>query len=183
MRRQLVPFLLFLSLAGNLVFGMHLYNRDRHVTRVTWGYAVNNLWKHISWARTSVSPGPDGRVSGVDVYGVTLALEDLEGLQFLPYYNRRAEFPEINTIRQFLHYAQKTKALAIEEQGDTGKVSPESVERLAKVREGLELILQGNGRTNKMTQSRNPWNHAEWRDLWREIADGLRQMDFPPLPE
>lgn len=72
MRRQLAPFLIFLSVLANVVLGMHLYNRDREINRVTWGYAVNELWKHVSWASTSVTPGPDGRVSA-NLPGVTLA--------------------------------------------------------------------------------------------------------------
>lgn len=183
MRRQLVPFLVFLSVAANLILGLQLYNRDRQVNRVTWGYSVNVLWKHVNWASLNVIPGADGRVSDPGPDGIRLALEDLDGLQYLPHYNRRAEFADMNTIRQFLHYAERAHALAAKEQYESGKVSPESAERLTKIHEGLELVLRGQSRTNKLTQSRNPWNHAEWRDLWAEIADGLRQMDFLPLPE
>lgn len=183
MRRQLVPFLVLLSLVANVVFGLHLYSRDRHLNRVTWAHATYELWKHVNWASLNVTPGADGRVSDPVPEGIALALEDLEGLQYLPFYSQRAELAEVNTIRQFLHYAQRAQSVAAKEQYQSGKVSAESVERLTKIREGLELVLRGQRRTNEITQSPNPWNHAEWRAVWREVADSLRQMDFLPLPE
>ncbi|HYF91260.1 MAG TPA: hypothetical protein VD969_03330 [Symbiobacteriaceae bacterium] len=183
MRRQLAVYVLCFSLVANLFLGLQLYNRDLTLNQVTWGNAVSDLWKHVNWASISVTARSDGRVMGPDLEGLSEALEDLEALQYLPFYGQRASFEDVNTLRQFLRYTGLAYALALKEQGDTGTVSAESADRLQRIHEGLELVLQANERTNQLTNARKPWSHAPWRDLWREIAENLRQLDFVPLPE
>lgn len=90
---------------------------------------------------------------------------------------------DLRTLEQFLQYVARSHALALEEQGESGTISAESVRRLDSARKGLYFVLTHNDDTNELKSSRNPWNHAKWRAVWADIARGLREMEFVPLPE
>lgn len=181
--KQFLPFLIGLSLLGNLYLVRVIHQRDDHLNRFTWGNAVDTVWHHVNMMSVNLMPGPDGRLYHRTLPDVEPARRSLELLRSLPHYNRRVDPDDMRTLEQFLRYADRSYALAVQEQGEAGKPSPESQERLAKVREGMEFILTHQDRTNQVKSSQNPWNHAEWRAVWRSTADGLKAMEFVPLPD
>lgn len=181
--KQLTPYLIALSLAGNLFLARELYNRDRELNLVAWGNSVDKVWKYTHWASSDLLPRNDGRVVTPIPQGAVLAPQSLDALQSLPHYGRRVGGDDLRTVQQFLRYAQRAYEEAAKEQGESGQVSPESVQRLTKVSEGLVLMARHQARTNELKQSRNPWNHAAWREVWHSIATGLRAIEFVPLPE
>ncbi len=181
--RQLAPYLVLLSVVGNLYLGAQTYNRDKEINLVTWGNSVDDVWKYFHWLSMDLMPQPDGRVSTTAPQGLTLARESLDSLRSLPYFNRRVENDDLRTLEQFLRYASESYAVAVKEQGEKGTVSAESVQRLTKLKEGLVLVVRHQQTTNQLKSSSNPWNHAQWRSMWHNLATGLQAIDFVPLPQ
>ncbi|MFZ5827039.1 MAG: hypothetical protein ACOY94_22320 [Bacillota bacterium] len=181
--KQLVPFLILFSVGANLFLVGHIYQRDDFLNRYTWGNGVDAVWKAINWASLSMHPYPEGAVIPPRSQGVEMATESLEWLRSLPHYNKRVDGDDMRTLLQFLRYADQVYTLSAKEQSETGTLTPESALRLARVKEGLEMILHQQDRTNRFKVSRNPWNHDQWRSVWQEIAEGLRQIEFVPLPQ
>lgn len=103
--RRIAPYLILLSIVANVGFAAHLYGRDEHLNRITWGNYVDEFWQHADWASHDMTPRPDGRMVTPLPDGAWLAIEDLHALQSLPHYGRRAEFADTNTLRHFLQYA------------------------------------------------------------------------------
>lgn len=181
--KQLLPYLITLSLIANAFLGLQIYNRDRDLNLYTWGNAVDTVWKEINWASGDLVPRSDGRVMPQADLAVRMALDDLELLRSLPHYSKRVPEDDMRTLEQFLRYANQAYFAAAKEQGAGGTVSAQSAQRLARVKEALEFILRHQSQTNRAKSSRYPWNHGEWRAVWADIAAGLRAMDFVPLDE
>ncbi len=176
-------FLVALSLFGNIYLMWNIYERDRYVNWITWGNTVNFLWWAIDEERVDpIRPDPEGFAPP---RGAERALEIIETVRTLPYYNQRVEYDEMRTLELFLRYSRRANEVAAAELKENGRMSDESVERLTKLNAGLERIVSYQSRTNELAQreSRNPWNHAEWRAIWQDIVNDLRSMEFVPLPE
>lgn len=60
--KQFRPFLLILSLIGNIWLARHIYNQDHTLNPYTWGNHVGKIWQHLSWAESDLVTGKDGRV-------------------------------------------------------------------------------------------------------------------------
>lgn len=183
MRKQLGLYLVLLSVVANIFLGLQLCNRDLHLNKYTWGNAVERLWHQVNMASLNAEPRAGGVMVTPTLEGALLALEQLEFLQSLPHYDQRVDDDDMRTLRQFLRYAQAAHEQAAKEQKENGGATAESVKRLRKVKEGLEFILRGQSVTNQAKVSRNPWNHKAWRAVWHDLAEGLKQMEFVPLPE
>lgn len=180
--RQLVPYLIALSLIGNLYLGAQFYQRDQHLNRVTWGNSVDELWMEINSASLAIGRDAATPLHSPTLHGAYQALERLEALRSLPHYRSRVDDDDVRTLQQFLRYAARAYDLAFNEQKEQGTMSQSSALRLERVKAGLEFALSHQSQTNQAKQSQNPWNHGEWRAMWSRLAAGLRETEFVPLP-
>jgi len=176
--KQLMPWLLVLSLGANLYLGYGIWERDRHANWILWGNTTRAFAKYAHWGTLDVE-GPDYSNSR----GLTLANETLESIRWLPHYSDRVDDADLRTIEMFLRYADASLGLATREQLKTGAASEESRRRLDRVREGLRLIVEVSSRINELQKDAYIWRDGEWRKMWHEMAQQLNQIEFLPLPK
>lgn len=179
--RQLIPWLLLLSLGANIYLGLVLVRRDQWVNTYLWGNTTARFFQQVNQGSLGVAPGSSLQSARE---GLAQALESLHSLQYLPYYRERVDHGDWDALRRFISYAAQSTAAALREQSESGQVSERSRARLAVVREGLETILrEGEHRRNELQYPNKAWAHAQWRQMWAAIAASLSRLEFIPLPE
>lgn len=181
--KQFIPYLLVLSLAGNLYLGVQIYNRQHDLNLYTWGNAVNAIVKSVVTADMEITQPKVGPMVDPPSIGIQMTMESVEALRSLPDFDKRVSEDDMQTIKQFLRYAETAYGIAVTEQAQSGSVSAESRERLTKIHEGLRVFLRVQQETNQPQVSKNPWNHADWRVVFHKLAVGLGELKFVPLPD
>lgn len=172
--RQLMPWLLILSLGANVWLAVSVWDRDSYANRITWHNQTMAFMKYTDWSQHSST----GEI--LDERALTTARETLEQFQSLPHSGKRMENSDRMVIWHFLHYALNSAHRAEQERA-AGGLTPESERRIGVIREGLHHMVVTAERSNRLSQSGHPWNHAEWRAMWQEMAAGLSRLDLVPL--
>ena len=169
--RQFIPWLLVISLGANLWLAVAVWDRDSYANRVTWGNMISDLSKYASWAHS------DGSLNSL---GITNAQETLELLQSLPHANARIDFQDRQVIYQFLSYANRSASVA-QQEVKAGGLSADSERRWEMIKQGLWQIAVHAETANRLKTSAHPWNHAEWKAMFRQMSRDLQQLDLVPL--
>jgi hypothetical protein len=177
--RQLLPWILILSLGFNVYLGYSVWQRDAYANSITWANVMMDLAKYMHWGSSDVQ-GPDYKI---DSNGLYFARETLDTFRSLPGYNQRVPEADWQIVNRFLMYANQSLSQAIAEQAKTGTVSPTTKQRMDRIHDALVELVICAQRRNELQAKQYTWNNGAWRAIWTDMSKALSQYEFIPLPE
>jgi hypothetical protein len=177
--QQLLPWILVLSLGANLYLGVSVWQRDRYANSITWANVMMDLAKYTHWG-SMAAQGPT--YSQTD-NGLFLARETLDTIRYLPNYSKRVPEPDWQIVNRFLMYANNSLNQAIQEQKETGTVSPTTKQRMDRIHDALVDLVKIAQRRNELQYPQYTWNHGAWRAIWTDMSAALSRFEFIPLPQ
>jgi hypothetical protein len=181
--RQLAPWLLLLSLGANLWLGQHLWQRNQRDNLLLWGNVTTRFVQQVHLVHGNLTVPRDAGFATISVPQLETARESLEVIGWLPHYRQRMDDEDRMVIDRFLRYASMSIFRAGREQEQAGRLSPETEQRLDKISDGLYAMMSAGERRNELQRGEHAYNHNAWRAMFHQMAVGLGQIEFVPLPE
>jgi hypothetical protein len=90
--KQFIPYLLVLSLGGNLYLGAQIYNQQHDLNLYTWSNAVNAIWQNVVEADHQImQPTSQSPIDGRDPWsaGIRMTMQSMDALRSLPDFDKR----------------------------------------------------------------------------------------------
>lgn len=175
-KRQLLPWVLVLSLVANAYLGYAVWKRDARIN-LAWANQTIEFVKYLNWSHLSTADqGP------MTTDGLSRAAETLQSLQWFPQADKRMRFSDFSTVNRFLTYAMNSASLAAAEQKEKGSLSPETQQRQARINDALFELMRIGERRNELQAEKYTWQHGKWRAIWSDMAQVLSKTEFVPLP-
>lgn len=176
--RQVLPWLLLLSLAANLYLLRQTAERDRYANQFVWGNMASRLLYYFHHGAGNLAHKPERAAVWFEMAG-----ETLESLQWLPDHQDRVDGTDLAVLRRFSGYAKQAAELAAREQAGQGMLVPETRLRLERLHAALELLVERLNQVNDLQKPEYAGDHAAWRAMWQAAAGSLSEIEFVPLPE
>lgn len=175
-KRQLLPWVLVLSLGANACLGYAIWKRDARANLV-WANQTIQFVMYLNWShQTTAEAGP------METDGLSRAMESMEAFQWFPHADKRLRFSDYSTVRRFLTYALSSASLAAAEQKEKGSLSSETKQRQARINQALFELMRIGERRNELQHEAYTWQHGKWRAIWSDMARVLSETEFVPLP-